>query len=379
MVSARVIVGMFTEVYHPVVNGVVASIDALQAGLLHDGVEVLTFAPRLAAAADLGDRLVRFPSVPLPTSTGYRVVIPYLRKRDRARLRSIDIAHAHSPFLSGWFAAVHARRAGIPLIYTYHTQFDAYAHYAPFEAHAARAALIALTRTFANRADIVIAPTHAMRDRLLGMNVVSRIEVVPSAIDAARFRGAVRSRAARALLGAGDRGRLVLLVARLGREKNVELAIDAMMYAASDVHLAIVGDGAHRSALVARARRRGLAARVTFAGRIAPAAMPELYAAADAFVFTSLTDTQGLVLLEAMAAGLPIVAVDSAVAREVAAPHAHVVPPLGAAVGAAMSLAASELRSEVAVARAVTASPAAQSRVMQHFYRTAQSAARLAL
>ena len=370
---------MFTEVYHPVVNGVVASIDALQAGLRHDGVEVVTFAPRVPAGADLDDRVVQFPSLPLPTSTGYRVVIPYLREPDRARIRAIDIAHAHSPFLSGWFAASHARRARIPFIYTYHTQFDAYAHYAPFEARAARAALITLTRTFANHADIVIAPTHAMRDRLLGMNVVSRIEVVPSAIDASRFRGVVRSTAVRALLGAGDRRRLVLLVARLGREKNVELGIDAMSYAANDVHLAIVGDGPHRSALVARARRRGLTARITFAGRIAPAAMPELYVAADALLFTSLTDTQGLVLLEAMAAGLPIVAVDSAVAREVAGPYARFVPPLGPALGAALSSASSEARSPAAAARAAERSPAAQSMAMQYCYRAAQSAARLAL
>jgi glycosyltransferase involved in cell wall biosynthesis len=372
-------VGLFTEVFHPIVNGVVASIDALRDGLRTDGVDVVTFAPRARAFADdIDDDVVRFPSLPLPTTTGYRLCIPYLHSRDRARMRSLDVVHAHSPFVSGWTAAAHARRARVPLIFTYHTQLEAYAHYAPFDARVTRATTIALTRAFANRADAVVAPTHAMRERLRELGVTSRIHVVRSAIDVARFANGVRSEAVRGLLGARDGDAVVVLVARAAREKNVELAIDAMAFVPSGVRLAIVGDGPHRAALEARARACGVSDRVRFAGALPPAAMPDVYAACDAFAFTSLTDTQGLVLAEAAAAGLPIVAADSAVARETAGAGADVVPAAPAAFGRALAVAARRPRA-AAPDPAGASGTAAFARAMQDVYRAAQSAVHLAL
>jgi len=371
-------VGLFTEVFHPVVNGVVASIDALRDGLRREGVDVVTFAPRARAYDDRDGDVVRFPSLPLPTTTGYRLCVPYARAADRARMRSLDIVHAHSPFVSGWMAASLARRLRVPFVYTYHTQFDAYAHYAPFDARITAAGLRALTRAFANRADVVIAPTIAMHDRLRGLGVTSRIDVVASAIDARRFACGVRSAAVRALLGARAGERLALVVARTAREKNLELAIDAMAHAGDDLRLAIVGDGPHRAALVARARRAGASARITFVGALPPAALPDVYASSDAFAFTSLTDTQGLVLAEAAAAGLPLVVVDSAVAREVAGPAAHLVAPDPLAFGRALDAAARSGRR--APPPPVVADPfVAQARATRRAYAVAQSAVHLAL
>jgi glycosyltransferase involved in cell wall biosynthesis len=338
-----VLVGLFTEVDRPIVNGVVASIDALRAGLRRDGIDVITFVPHLRGdGGDDDGRRVRFPSLPLPTPTGYRLCIPYLGACDRTRARALDIAHAHSPFVSGWFAAAHARRMRIPLIYTYHTRFEDYAHYAPFASRATRNAMIALTRAFANRADVVIAPTSAMRERLREIGVGARIDVVPSAIDGARFARATRSRAVRALLGArGDADRIVLVVARLAREKNVERIIDALPFLAPDIRVALVGDGPQRAALEARAAAAGASERVRFVGALDPAVVPGAYASADAFAFTSRTETQGLVLGEAQAAGLPIAAIDSPVAREMGAPQtcyaADDARALAAAVGRALA------------------------------------------
>jgi glycosyltransferase involved in cell wall biosynthesis len=337
-------VGLFTEVYHPIVNGVVASIDALRAGLRNDDVDVVTFAPHAHAYIDDVDaRIVRFPSLPLPTSTGYRFCIPYLRNSDRMLARELDVVHAHSPFVSGWFAAAHARRMKIPFIYTYHTQLDAYAHYAPVDARMTRVAMRRLTRVFANRADIVIAPTHAMRERLRELGVVTRIEVVPSAIDDARFANGRRNANDRARLGANDCTRVIIAVARLGREKNLGVAIDALAALDDDVALAIVGDGPQRDELERRVDARGLRERVRFLGRIAPAEMPDLYASADGFVFTSLTDTQGLVLSEAQAAGLAVAAIESPVAREI--------------LGAGGTYAANDAGSLAAALRAIVDAP----------------------
>ncbi len=317
---ARVVVTAFTEVYRPVRNGVVASIDALRAGAADAGIALTVVAPWFpprGRAADAPD-IVRIPSLPLPTATAYRLCVPALGPAVRAAVAASDVVHAHSPFVTGMLAMRAARRARLPLVYTYHTRLDQYAHYVPFEGASTRRAANAIARAFADRATIVVVPTRAMEVRLREIGVAGPIRVVPSAIDVARFAAGRRSDAVRARLGAGAADRLVLLVSRLGREKNVGLAIEALARIADPrVRLALVGDGPARATLEARAHALGIAARVTFAGAADPSDLPDIYASADAFAFPSLSETQGLVLAEAMAAGLPIAAVASPVTREV--------------------------------------------------------------
>ncbi len=259
-------VGFFTECYHPIVNGIVASIDALRDGLHARGIDVTTIAPYVPDFDDERDDVVRIPSLPLPTPTAYRLCVPYMRANDRRRVRGIDVAHAHSPFVTGWMAASYARRHGIPLVFTYHTRLDAYAHYAPFDRASTERAMIELTRRYANGANAVVVPTHAMETRLRDIGVRSRIVVVPSGIDVERFAAGRRSADIRAQLGGSDGVPLALVVSRLGAEKNVELAIDAVA-SLPDVALAIVGEGPQRGALEDRARRTGIGSRVRFAGR----------------------------------------------------------------------------------------------------------------
>jgi glycosyltransferase involved in cell wall biosynthesis len=314
-------VALFSECWRPIVNGVVASIDGLRAGLEEAGARVTIVAPHGAGAL--------LPSLPLPTSTGYRLIVPYLSRAARERLRDVAIAHAHSPFVSGWVAANFARRRGIPLVFTYHTRIEEYAHYAPFSTRATRAATIALTRAFANRAAAVIVPTRAMEERLRELGVHAPISVVPSSIDVACFANGRRTPAARALIGARATGeRVVLNVSRLAKEKRLALAIDALAgLPARDVRLTFVGDGPDRAALIAHAHARGVAARVHFTGALDPAQLPDVYASSDAFIFPSITETQGLVLTEAMAAGLPVLAADVPVNREVLDGFGRLEPP----------------------------------------------------
>jgi glycosyltransferase involved in cell wall biosynthesis len=321
-------IGFFTECYKPIVNGIVASIDALRSGLELAGVAVTTVAPRFPHFDDDGNDIVRIPSLPLPTATAYRLCVPYVRTVDRSRVRDLAIVHTHSPFVTGWMGANHARRRGIPLVFTYHTRIEAYAHYVPFEQRTTQAAAVTLTRSYANAADVVIVPTLAMELRLRELGVHSTIAVVPSSIDVERFAAGRRSPAIRALLGARDEDPLALVVSRLAREKNLELAIDSLAHTAqSRTRLAIVGEGPHRPALEDRARDAGVATRVRFVGALPPAALPDVYASGDAFVFPSTTETQGLVLAEALAAGLRVVAIDTPASRDVLAGQGRLVPP----------------------------------------------------
>ena len=131
---------------------------------------------------------------------------------------------------------------------------------------------------------------------------------------------------------------MLLSVGRLGREKNVELALDAFARLPDPlVRLVIVGDGVHREALERKAARSGVAGRTTFAREFARDALPDAYASADAFVFTSLSETQGLVLVEALAAGLPIVAVDTPQTRDVLGGAGTVVPATATGLAAALA------------------------------------------
>jgi len=330
-------VGLFTECYHPIQNGIVASVDALTYALRERDHTTLVVTPHMPGYRDArSGGVLRVPSLPLPTRTAYRLTVPYLPGARRS-LGALSIVHTHSPFVTGWLGARTARRLGVPLVFTYHTQLEAYAHYVPFETRATQDAATRLTRRFANAADAVIVPTGAMARRLCALGVRARIEILPSGIDVATFANGRRRAGVRARLGALPEQSLILCVGRLGREKNVELALDAFAFLGDErSRLAIVGDGPHRASLERYARRAGVAARTTFALEFARDALPDVYASADAFLFTSGSETQGLVLVEALAARLPVVAVDTPQTRDVLAGAGAVVPGNAAALAAAL-------------------------------------------
>ncbi|HLI97664.1 MAG TPA: glycosyltransferase [Candidatus Baltobacteraceae bacterium] len=325
-------VGFFTEVYHPVVNGIVASIDGLACGLRALGHQVYCFAPRVPGYEERDEPVFRMPSLPLPVPAPYRLTLPVVSRRNRhAIINRLDILHAHSPFVTGWMAVRYARRLRIPLVYTYHTQLEEYAHYVPFEPHATRRAASTLTRSFANLTDAVIVPTASMRDHLVDLGVTVRVEIIPSGIDLTRFSSGTRNSQLRASLGVRDGERMLLFVSRLAREKNVDLLIDAMRACSVPARLIIAGDGPERAALEARAAEHRVADRIRFLGPVERAELPDLYASADAFVFPSVTETQGLVLVEALAAGAWVVAADAKPVREVLDGAGRLVPPAPAA------------------------------------------------
>ncbi len=318
-------VGFFTEVYRPIINGVVASVDNLAEGLRALGHEVHCFAPHIPGS-DEDDGALRMPSLPLPMSTPYRLTVPVVSRRNRRGIiNHLDVVHAHSPFVTGWMSVRYARRLHVPLVYTYHTRLEEYVHYLPFDPKATRYAASTLTRSFANLADAVIVPTPAMRQRLAEIGVTAHIEVVPSGIDLEHFGSGKMRADLRRSLGTKFGERLLLFVGRLGREKNVELLLDALTLTRVPARLAIAGDGPERETLEAHARELGISDRVRFLGELERADLPDHYASADAFVFPSVSETQGLVLVEAMAAGTPVIAADADVVREVLAGEGRLV------------------------------------------------------
>lgn len=322
-------VGFFTEIYRPVVNGVVASVETLAEGLRGRGHHVYCFAPRMPGYEETDGPVFRMPSLPLPTRTPYRLTLPLVSRRNVNNIiKRLALVHVHSPFVTGWMGMRYARRYGMPIVYTYHTQLEAYAHYIPFEPNATRFAASQLTRTFANLTDAVVVPTPAMATRLRELGVTVRIEVVASGIDVARFGEGRYDDALRARVGARDGNRLLLCVSRLAREKNIELLLEALARANDlSIVLVIAGDGPGRNELEAMAHALGVAERTRFLGVVARDQLPDLYASADAFVMPSTTETQGLVQAEALASGAFVIAADAPQNRDVLGADAAVVAP----------------------------------------------------
>jgi 1,2-diacylglycerol 3-alpha-glucosyltransferase len=339
-------IGFFTEIYRPVVNGVVAAVEGLAEGLRSRGHQVYCFAPRmpgyddaLAEPAPLEETVFRMPSLPLPTRTPYRLTLPLVSRRNVNNvIRRLSLVHVHSPFITGWMGLRYARRYGMPLIYTYHTQLEAYAHYVPFEPNATRFATSHLTRTFANLSDVVIVPTPPMVEHLRRLGVTARICVVPNGIDLRRFGSGRRDERARERMGAGSGDRLLLCVSRLAKEKNLELLFEALAQVPEHpLKLAIAGEGPARQELEEHVRQRRLGDRVRFLGVVGRDELPDLYASADAFVMPSTTETQGLVQAEALAAGALVIAADAPPNRDVLGAAGWIVPPVAGAFAKAFA------------------------------------------
>ena len=307
-------IGLFTNNYLPFCGGVTISVETLRRGLEGRGHEVWTFAPRFPGAREDDPGVVRFPSIPAATYPEFALAVPWSPRIGRqVRNLDLDVFHAHHPFLLGPAARRLARRCARPLVFTYHTRYEKYAHYVPLTRPLVEAAALRLSTGFAARADAVIAPSALIRDQLRGRGVTAPIAVVPTGVDLVRFRPSEQV-AARHALGLGGDGPRVLYVGRLDREKSVDrvlLAFDRVAGTLGGARLWVVGQGKEAEPLRRLAAGLGAGSRVHFAGVRAHESLAAWYQAADLFLFASETETQGLVLAEAAACGLPAVAVSA--------------------------------------------------------------------
>jgi glycosyltransferase involved in cell wall biosynthesis len=305
-------VALYTNNYVPFCGGVTVSVETLRRGLEARGHEAWVLAPRFPGAVADPPRVLRYPSVPASTYPEFPLAIPFARAiAARVRALDVDVFHAHHPFLLGPAAARLARRQGRPLVFTYHTRYEKYAHYVPLSRAVVERAAVALSTRFARRADAVIAPSVRVRDELQRQDVRVPIAVVPTGVDLGRFRPGDRA-AARRALGLALDDPLLLYVGRLDREKSVDRVLRAFDHVAGTLpqaRLVLVGQGKEAAALRALAATMPSAPRVRFLGARAHDTLAVCYQAADLFLFASETETQGLVLAEAAACGLAAVAV----------------------------------------------------------------------
>ncbi|HIE13416.1 MAG TPA: glycosyltransferase family 4 protein [Desulfotomaculum sp.] len=304
-------VGVFTDSYRPYMSGVVRSIETFRAELEAEGFSFFIFAPNYPGAQP-EERVFRFRSLPAPTNPEFTLAVPFSRQLGGA-LKNIepDIIHVHSPFILGWLGARWARRLGIPLVFTYHTLYEEYVHYFPLLQAVAREVTRKYTIGFCSRCDLVLAPTAAIREYLLQSGVQTRVESLPTGIDLASFQGG-DGQGFRRRYGIGLDEPVLLYVGRMGKEKNIGFLLRTfrgIRERVEGVWLVLVGGGPAKEELAAEAEKLGVADRALFTGPVPPERVKDCYAAGNIFVISSLTETQGLVVGEAKAAGLPAVAV----------------------------------------------------------------------
>lgn len=307
---------MISDVYFPRVNGVSTSIQTFRADLMAMGHRVVLVAPCYprAAVRDDGEAVIRIHSRAVPRD-------PEDRMFSRARLLSLtpelrrerfDVVHVQTPFVAHYAGLELARRLALPVVESYHTYFEHYLqHYVPaLPARLLQAVARRCTVAQCRDVDAVISPSQQMAEALRAYGVDTPVEVLPTGLPPDRFASGDRDRFRRRHGIAAGRP-VALFVGRIAHEKNIDFLLRMLAplrAAVPEVLLIIAGEGPAAASLRARVRAAGLASSVLFLGYLERGReLRDCYRAADVFVFASRTETQGLVLLEAMAQGTPVV------------------------------------------------------------------------
>lgn len=319
---------MISDVYFPRINGVSTSIETFRHGLAARGVRSTLIAPDYPAASASAADTIRIPSRFIPLDPEDRMMKrgEIDARLDSLRADSFDLVHIHTPFIAHYAGLDIARRLGLPCVATYHTFFEEYLfHYVPF---LPKAWLRALARRFSreqcNALDAVIVPSRAMAETLAGYGVTRPVEILPTGVPAEQFRDG-EGHYFRSRYDIPHDTRLLLFVGRVAHEKNIGFLIDMIdrLRRLNDKALLLItGEGPALAGLRATAEQRGLTDHVRFLGYLdRHSELHDCYRAADLFVFASRTETQGLVLLEAMALGTPVVALAEMGTRDILLPQ----------------------------------------------------------
>ncbi len=312
-------VAMFTNNYLPFIGGVPISIDRLRRGLIRLSNKVLIVAPHYHRQTREEPDTFRVSSLlAFGAKSEFRLANIFLPRIHR-QLNTFkpDIIHLHHPFWLGSLGLVIARRLKIPAVYTYHTRLETLAHFVPLPGLLFRNLISHyLIKRFANKCDGVIVPTQSAEEYLRLIGVKTSIFVQPTGIDYERFQQVDSTALERLRQQFGISDECVFVsVARLSKEKNIEFMLDAIyslkQRSSKPFKFLIIGDGNERERLKSRIDSLGLSDSVILVGEVPPDEIPDYYQLGDVFLFASRAETQGMVILEAMAAGLPVLAVRS--------------------------------------------------------------------
>ena len=317
-----------SDVFFPRVNGVSTSIATFRADLERLGVETLLVAPRYAGESVNEERgVVRVAGSKVPGDPEDRRMRWGALRRALAGLEreSFDLVHVHTPFVAHYAGVREARRRGVPVLATYHTFFEEYLHhYVPvLPRPLGRTLARAFTRSQCSAVQALVAPSEPLRQVLCEYGVDTPVHVIPTGLPADRFPPGNAARF-RALAQLPAHRPLVTYVGRVAHEKNIDFLVrvfERVRQSVPEAMLIIAGEGPAREPLRKLVGQLGLTADVRFVGYLdRDTALLDCYAAASVFAFASRTETQGLVLLEALAQGTPVVSTAELGTKSILAP-----------------------------------------------------------
>jgi len=318
-------IAFFTNNYLPNVYGVPMSIETFRQEFESLGHKVFIFAPNFPGYSDKNKNVFRYPSLDIDIKFRLPLGIPYSFKIDKIlEDLDIDIIHSHHPNLLGSVALKWAKKKKVPLVFTWHTLYDQYTNFVPFlPAKFAANWIIKRAVKYANQANAVIVPTESVMPIIqkwgvreldpstsLGMTK-KRIIPIATGVVESEFLNPDR-KIVREKYGIKDDEILLLLVSRLTAEKNINFLFETVLEILrknEKTKFMLAGDGYLLSELKAKAKKENLEDRIIFAGIVARKELKNYYVAGDIFVYASKSETQGMIITEAMYVGLPIVAV----------------------------------------------------------------------
>lgn len=312
-------VGLFSDAYLPDINGVVSSIATLKLALERLGhtVFVISNHKGVTPSYDEENHILRLPGLEVKKFYGYKMSSPIqIQGEDYIRKMDLDVIHVHTEWGIGLFARQMAKKYNIPLVYTYHTLYEDYLHYLnpkDFQSvdEAGRRVVRFLSKIAGNSPMAVIAPSNKTKKALQSYGVQTPIYIVPTGIDLSDFLvdnlDQEKIKSVRASVGLSPDDHVVVFVGRIAKEKAIEMPIEAMsLVKDKKIHFVVVGGGTDLKFYQKEAQKYGVSDRVHFLGKIAKEEIPYYYSAFDCFVSASLSETQGMTYLEALASGLMV-------------------------------------------------------------------------
>ncbi len=307
---------MFINYYTPSKGGMETSVINLSKGLEEKGHEVFIFAPKYPNYKDKEKNIFRYKSIRFNYG-GYFYVIPVpfgSEMKETVKELKLDVLHSHQPYSLGSEAMKFSKELDIPLVFTYHIKYEDYSHYIPLIPDSISKKYIRkVTVGYSNKCDVVISPSTAIKKLLEDHGIKTLIKIIPSGINIDNFANDTGKREEIREKYQIKQDEIVLITAcRLTKEKNLKFLVNSFARIAqkeNNVKFMIVGDGAVKKGLEKMAEEFGIKDRVIFTGLVDRTSIVDLYQASDIFIFASKTETQGLVAVEAMAAGNPVVAV----------------------------------------------------------------------
>lgn len=314
-------IAIFSDTYLPTINGVSTSTKTFADIFFELGHSVFLFVPKVKKEKDQtierisGNvfKIFRFSALKFPLEKEQRIAFMMHRILPKFKSLKIDIIQSQTPFTMGLLAYLLAKRHKIPMVHVYHTFYEEYLYYLKLSKRITLPFCIKISKSFCNNSQLVVVPSKEMKEGLIDYDVKTPIEIIPTGVDMSYI---IRKMDPDIVINNGGfhkNKRIMSFVGRLGKEKSVDFLLRCFTVISkriNDTELVIIGDGNEKENLEKLSKKLGIQDKVHFLGMLEPEKVFAYYAISELFLFPSITETQGLVTLEAQALGVPVVGIN---------------------------------------------------------------------